>query len=555
MTVLNIYKLYEKAWGIRVKDINDLYFQIKNEYFVREKLGREQWIQVSGEKEMNSANAVFYCGLINLENLDSIYRDVSWDITEKSCYPGFYCDEGENSEYKSNCDEDDGKEVIVYNRDFYGIKPNTTEISQEFVLLNNLYYEEKDHSYYSVKADGQCDQAIRIEGDVVWIKLSYLMRYISAKQKALLLYFDIKFLAVGSLNENGLQKFNKDIKDDYLFYSINGGELTTSTKIVSRILGKKILLPRDKKTCGYWPFEKEREYVDYIIGVDDCGEPLKFTSNPDKLSNYFVVNEGAPHYLTPVFFKREVLQKYISDPTKYKIGDGYLKCGALWRLSIDVDHRNYVMAYLGDLGRDLPECEQDYWKSFNVLTDERISKSSFMRDFMNTAMSTKIADVQFKNVYKELNDVWREKLGWPLFNQFAEGDEYNLENIRIPLSESQEEFDQQVLALNKTIVDSLNEKKIGKEIVLTKNMKGISKFEEWLKVKGITGYEQHISFLRDLQDLRSSGTGHRKGKEYQRIASKFQLSDSNRREDFERLLKSAILFINFLKSSLDSITD
>lgn len=536
-----------------MENLKDLFFQIKNEEFVRNQLGQEQWVQVSGRKEMNSSDAGFFCGLISLDKLDSAFKDISWDITERSCYPGFYCDEGDNSEYMSNCDNEDGKEVIVYHREFYGIKPSTTEISQEFILLNNLYYEEKDKSYYSVKEDGQCDQAVRIEDDSVWIKLSYLTRYIAAKQKALLLFFDIRFCVEGSLVDNGLQEFDKNIMEDNLVYSINGCEMTCPKKTFSRLLGKKIILPREKRTCGYWPFKKERSYVDYIIGVDEYGEVRKFTSNPDKLSNYFGANEGAPHYLTPVFFKKEVLQKYISDPSKYEINGGYLNCGTLWGLSIDVDHRDYIMAYLGDLGTYLPECEQDYWKSFNVLTDEGISKSSLLRDFLNVATSPEIADVQFKNVYKELNDAWEDKLGWPIFNPLAEGDEYNLENIRIPLSESQEEFDQQVLALNKTIVDSLNEKKIGKEITLTENMKGISKIEEWLKVKGIDGYEQHIAFLRDLQELRSAGTGHRKGKEYQKIAAKFQLSENDKRSDFERILKSAILFIKFLKSSLDSI--
>lgn len=536
-----------------MKDLNDLYFQIKNEEYIRNQLGREQWIQVSGRNEMNSADAAFYGGLIGLDKLDSVFRDLSWDITQRSCYPGFCYDEGDDSEYMSNCDDEEGKEAIIYCREFYGIRPNTTEISQEFILLNNLYYEEKDHSYYSIKDDGQCDQAIRIDGDSVFIKLGYLMRYISAKQKALLLFFDIRFSVRGSLKDNALMEFDKEIKENNLFYSISGREMSMPTETFSRFLGKKIVLPREKKTCGYWPFEKEQEYVDYIIGVDSYGEPIKYTSNPDKLSNYFGANEGAPHYLTPVFFKKEVLQKYISDPSKYEIRGGYLSCGTLWGLSIDVDHRDYVMAYLGDLGTYLPECEQDYWKSFNVLTDEKISKSSFMRDFMNIATSPEIADVQFKNVYRELNSAWEEKIGWPIFNPLTEGDEYNLENIRIPLSESQEEFDQQVLALNKTIVDSLNEKKIGKEITLTENMKGISKFEEWLKVKGIIGYESYISFLRDLQELRSSGTGHRKGKDYQKIAAKFQLSDNNKKNDFERILKLAIQFIDFLKSVLGTI--
>jgi len=43
-----------------VKDINDLYFQTKNEDFVRNELGRGQWVQVAGRKEMNSADKLSY---------------------------------------------------------------------------------------------------------------------------------------------------------------------------------------------------------------------------------------------------------------------------------------------------------------------------------------------------------------------------------------------------------------------------------------------------------------------------------------------------------------
>ena len=44
------------------------------------------------------------------------------------------------------------------------------------------------------------------------------------------------------------------------------------------------------------------------------------------------------------------------------------------------------------------------------------------------------------------------------------------------------------------------------------SQKGISKLEKWLKKTDCKGYEIHIRFLRDLQELRSTGTGHRKGK-------------------------------------------
>ena len=312
-------------------------------------------------------------------------------------------------------------------------------------------------------------------------------------------------------------------------------------------------MPREKKTCGYWPFEKERKYAEYIIGANEYGEPIYFTSNPIKLGDYFGGNPGAPHYLTPVFFEKAVLHKYMSEPTRFTIENGHLYCGNLWGISIDIDHRDCVMVYLGDLGRDLPECEQDYWKSFNILTDEKISKSSFLRDFMNVASYPQIADVRFKNEYKTLNEKWENGLGWPLFIPLTCSDEYNLENIRIPLGNGQEEFDQQVLALNKILIDSLNEKKIGKDIVLKDDMKGISKLEEWMKTNNCKGFEEHIGFLRNLQELRSTGTGHRKGKDYEKIASKFDLSDIDKKADFERILNKAISFLLYMGSVLNTI--
>ena len=69
------------------------------------------------------------------------------------------------------------------------------------------------------------------------------------------------------------------------------------------------------------------------------------------MSNYFGANPDAPHYLTPIFFDSAVLSKYYSNPEKYKVDDGIIRCGTLWSLYIDNQNTGYVSAYLGDLGR------------------------------------------------------------------------------------------------------------------------------------------------------------------------------------------------------------
>lgn len=519
-------------------DVEEFY-QVETEKYIQSIYGKEQWVQVFGHKKLNGADAEFCCGIIDLDKLDDVFKDYSWDIHEGECYPGFPYD-GKNVEYRRNISEEDGKEALIYKRNFYGIRPSVIEISEEFRLLNNLYFESSENFYYSVKEDGQIDLAVRVIDDSVFVKLNYLIRYISAKQKALLLFYDIRYKKSGNLKDNNFENFSKEYRTGDVFYSVWSGESNYPSESFSVLMGKKIIRPRVRETCGYWPYEKQRSYAEFIIGIDENGEERKYTSDPAKLSNNFGANTNAPHYLTPVFFKKEVLHKYYADPKKYKVTEGRIECGYLWSLSVDLDHKEYVMAYLGDLGRDLPESEQDNWKAYNVLADEAISRSSFLRDFGNIAISPEIADVRFKILYRRLNQTWEERYGWPLFLPLVSSDEYNLDNLRIPLSNNQEEFDQQVLALNKILVDSLNEKQISKYITVAPNMKGISKFEEWCLAKGLKGYENGISFMRKLQELRSAGTGHRKGKSYAKIGKEFGVEGNNFQDVFENILLQGI---------------
>jgi len=76
--------------------------------------------------------------------------------------------------------------------------------------------------------------------------------------------------------------------------------------------------------------KKPKQYQDFIIGSDAKGQPIKHTSDSEKLANHFGKNSDAPNYLTAVYFRPEVLSKYYADPAKYSVEDGYLRCGGLW---------------------------------------------------------------------------------------------------------------------------------------------------------------------------------------------------------------------------------
>lgn len=534
-----------------MKSIQNLYHQGSNREYLENTYGREIWVQVSGHRELNKADAGFWAALIPLNQVDDVFRDVAWDSSVGTQAPCFVSD-ALGSSYQRLQPDFNPCENIVHYRDFYGIKPDYVELVEEFRLLNNLYHDSLSDTYYAILDNGECTEVARIENrNCAFIKLQFLMKYASARQMALILFFDIRTRIHGSLSDNGLTKFTEQYKKGNLFYEIWGDEIRSGdTYAYSVLMGKKVIIPKPVEECGYWPYEKEREYNDFIIGIDDYGEAQTFTSDPAKLSNYFGANPEAPHYLTPVFFKKEVLQRYLSHPDRYSVEDGYLRCQSLWGMAIDNHHKDYVCAYLGDLGRDLPEAEQNHWLQYNVVTSEKLSSVAFQRDFLCMFSESNMSDLKFKAGFKRFQKKWHQSFSWDLFLPLSESDEYNIKLLRIPITESQEEFDHQVLSLVKTIIDSLNEKEIVKQLKNSGDLKGgISKLERWLSEQGLPQFETHIKFLRNLQELRSTGTGHRKGKGYEKIKQEFGLFDSNFADVFDNILSSANAFLSFLSES------
>jgi len=533
------------------KGIEEYYYQVKNIEYLRRSYGKELWVQVSGNRELNGADATFWAALIPIKDIDEVYKSSGWD-SHIGTQASYFLEYGDVVKYVKAPSDEDRCENIVHYRDFYGVKPNYVEIEEEFRFLNNLIFDPQSNCYLEIAENGECIEVAKIEnGTCAYIKLKYLIRYATAKQMALLLFFDIRTKIPGSLAENNLEKMSKQVKESDIFFDLWGDEMRLSTSAVySVLMGKRIIMPLPIEKCGYWPYKKEREYVDFIIGIDDYGEPKQYTCNPDMLANYFGANPGAPHYLTPVFFQKEVLQKYFAHPELYSIEDGYLRCKALWSLEIDNHHKDCVSAYLGDLGRYLPEQEQLYWKQYNIATDEKLSLISFRRDFLCMPTSPEISDLKFKSKFERFQEMWSKKFQWNLFLPLSADDKYNFNTLHLPIIKSQEEFDHLVLSLVKTIIDSLNEKKIVEQLHNASDTKGsISKLERWFSELMLPNYQEQIKFLRELQELRSSGTGHRKGRNYEKAAAQFGLIENNFLEVFDVILVRTIDFLEFLTNN------
>lgn len=463
-------------------------------------------------------------------------------------------DSGEAAYYKWG--NNTSIEPLVIKRDYNDLARDNIEIVEEFRFLFNLYYNSQSKEYVDLEND---TSVVKISDDnLVSIHKRYLKSYLAIKNMALIIHIDSRCTDIVE-DIFPTDSFDYRNDDNTVFYTVNigRGHNGIQEENFSILFGKKVLFGCKLKDCNIWPYNEKKQYIEFIVGVDDNGRELHYTCDPSKLSNYFGANPDAPHYLTPIFFDSAVLSKYYSNPEKYKVDDGIIRCGTLWSLYIDNQNTGYVSAYLGDLGRNLPsEQEQHYWRGFNKALDAKLSATKFKRDFMALPASSQSQDFVFKNTYVKTNRQFAEKAGWPLFLELDEQDRYNFEGIRIPINNSIVEMDMLVLSLVKVLLDSLNEKEIVSHLTGTyeKLVGSIAKLEVWFQEKQLTGYQDHIKFLRNLQELRSSGTGHRKGKSYQKISKVFDIQKENYTETFSNILESATLFLNYISTHIEELS-
>ena len=360
----------------------------------------------------------------------------------------------------------------------------------------------------------------------------------AAKQMHLLLYFDItrKFIH----NENYyLQEENSNLifsifSDSYSFEGFNS---------FSRMLGKKLVRCDRIEMSRIWPFEVEKVYLDFIIG-GDVDRPKKYTCNPEVLSNYFGANKKAPNYLTPVFFKKEVMQKYYSSE-EYLIGDGRLSRRGSWSLRFDNNAKDHVSVFLGDLGQDLPSKEQEYWKSFNIFADgKKISRTNFERSFMGNFSDPENPEHEFKYFFSSFQAKWFDQHKWHLFLPLSVNDRHFFASIRSMLTNEQSEFDSQILALAKIVIDSLNKEELRKATGVSDPKVGsLTLFENFLVKLNIQNLEKHVSSLKSIQSIRSAGVAHRKGSEYEKVISKLKLNTNDFQAEFDRILINTVYLL------------
>lgn len=500
-----------------------------------------EMITVSSSEVEKFFNKGIYPFFVPNKIVDRIMSGTSWNFNYNSGYPEFF---GENEEVKYfPYGDNQGLEPLVITRNFNDIKDEYIEISQEFILFHNLYFEKKENKYYKI-IDGNEHLIINIHDEEVKIRLKEIKEFLKVKNMHLVLQFDMKEYSLKKLEELKLSE-NDIYKDDSIIYQLSYGNFGGGSKnnAFSRLLGKKLITPFAKETS-----QKKNKFVEYIINLDENGDEVLFTSNPEQLSNSFFSEKSTTDYLTPVFFKKEVLDKYYNQPSKYSISNSMLYCGSLWSMYIDNHQDNIICVWLGDLGSSLPYEEQLYWRSFNIAPMGSISKTYYEQQILANFTESDHPEHIFKYKYNLLLETSKNILGWDFLLPLSKEDEHYFTSLRIPSTNEQKNFDELVLALTKILLDSLNEKELNKLIKSSNinDIKGsINRLKKVLEDNQIVEDKDSIDFLRNVQNLRSSSSAHRKGKNYQKIAKVFGVDNKSLSSIFAEILKESIKVLDF----------
>ena len=499
-------------------------------------LQSKSWQVLYHPFQRESEEGLIYSALIPNEVIADSLNDHSWDLCVGDGSPG--TSETRNGEIKvveyDRLGFLGGVEPLVLCRTFHHGAGSFRELSEEFRLFHNLYQGKKRDEYLKADEVGNVEVVAKISAERVEVRTKEIRQFLAIKEMHLAIQVDINRFSERSLETFESVERSEQYRDkDACFnWGIRSCNWRKNAQTHAYIMGKKLLPPLAKERSARWPFsEPDEHFPTFIIGRDDEGNDVESTCKHDKLANNFGANSNAPHYLTPVHFRAEVLARYYSHADRFSVEDGYLRAGGLWGLRMDNDHRDRIVVFLGDLGRDLPASERDYWRGFNIAPDgPLISRTAFSRSIRGWFASPERLDLAFKNLFPYFCQKWRDTFDWDLFLPLGDDDTHHFTSLRIPLQNDQGEFDSQVQSLTKLMIDSLNEANIVIGLSVPEKAKGIGKFQCFLQDRQVADSYKIVEFLRNLQALRSSGVAHRKGSAYKKVAKIFDLENRELKE-------------------------
>jgi hypothetical protein len=525
--------------------------------FYRSGIETAEWIPLWAIRNTGSEFTAHFSALVPDSEVQTSLDHTSWDLYMNDCEPGFDVDEETGGIEYYRFSPPRGCEPLVIPRDFHDIHPGAVEVAEEFRLFHNLYHDGHG-SYFSTDESGSEEVVVRAHDDHIDCRRVYLLRYCGARSAHAAIYFQNIRYSEFSPSDLALQNHRSEVAEALLRcdIAVSDEHLISDRQKSSAILyGKRLMQGLDPGPAGGWVPPERREYESFVIGRSASGAEEVHSCNPLLLADFFGGNPDAPHYFTPVSFRREVLDRYVAHPEKYTVGSTGLACGRLWSIRMDVDNAHLIVVALGDLGRYLPYLEQKHFRVFNTVSEEGFSPSFLDRNFRNRPTRPQQPDTKFRDQFEYVQKAWVERFGWPLFRPLTDDDAHAYQSLHRLATDSQKEFDDQVAALQKVVVESINEPEVVGRIQDPpsdlKNRGSIGKLAALLsEVDSTSEHVQPMRALLGLQDLRG-GVAHRKDtSNYARGLATLGIEGMNRVLGFDQVLRQVAGFLFYLEENV-----
>jgi hypothetical protein len=325
----------------------------------------------------------------------------------------------------------------------------------------------------------------------------------------------------------------------------------------SRLLGRYVVHGlRNSRVPRFEEWDQEHDYPAFIYGIDGgTGQLLSHTCDPAQLGSYFDEDGARLHYLTPVYFKREVLQPYAAEPGKYALSATRLSCLHLWGIDISFNSVGLVEVYLGDLGEKLPAVEWGHWKSYNVPPRGEMDEGRFRRDFLNQPANSKDPAGDLRRARARAAEVSENLLGSPIWRSLPADALAEFESLVGPLSDDPAALGPVLLIITKALVDGINpgplKTFLGSHEAGEQSLSLLDRF-----ASALGGSPELTSVFRQLQGFRSrGGIAHLAGSGRARAAADLGVAGLPNWEAFEsvvtRLTKSLTALTGLMASRLE----
>ncbi|MDE0313983.1 MAG: hypothetical protein OXM61_03695 [Candidatus Poribacteria bacterium] len=508
-----------------------------------------------------------YSALIPNEQIEQALSDSDWDLNIGDGLPASVYGGGRPPEYLRYGVENGIEPLVIYMGDYYS-RDAWVEICEEFRHFHHLYHDTKTHKYLKIDEDYEEVIVAIVRPSHVEIRLKEILQWLSLKEMHLAIQFRCWERSEHSpeelgLNHSEIQNGGSEVwatlhRKDFACWRHSYGKLLgiQNYQVDSKLEVKRLIEPLPKSESGYIGFSEgpKRRHVEFIVNA--YGD--EHTCDPNKLNEFLGENSGVAWKHTPIYFRRQVLEKYYNEPSKYSVKDSMVSC-KLWNMKIDNHSSDKVCVFLDHLGIHLPYSEQLHWRAHNILPEGGVSKTFYRRNVLGEWASSDQPEHLFKQNYEQLRKACDECLDWQLLKPLDSGDEYRLQRLRDLTVDEESHFKDSVLDLANILIERLNEEQLKNLIpvdIRENKKRGIDRLKYVLDSRKIMSAEKHIIFLRCLWDLRITRGGSHpellEDSRYKRASAHFDLENLNRQEAFTKILEEAVEFLDFLISVVRS---